>query len=355
MTTGDQPWLTSLPVSRQQELLERHAAFWRRTPGSGPLLGFAPTSRVFPLQNLNMQHEGRLTPETITEAVLRSDTEYLPPIDPEDDLFPGKIPLEPLAWSESYTGANIFMSTAALTVWAEPGSQPPRTLAEVAARLQPAWLDKLVEATRVNVEAAGGELLLTEPLLRGPADCLEALIGAGQLCYRLCDEPETLAEITGWLADRVIELARAQAAVLPPFHGGMLNRYRLWAPGLNVVTQADISTVMSPAHFREVFLPAYRKVAQAFDTVTIHFHSSAHQHVKALLEIEELAAIEWGLDPTGPTLEELVPVFARILDSKCVIVMNLHTDAEVAMLLDRLPHEGLCLIQRKAYPEGENL
>ena len=88
MTINDQRWLTSLPLSRQQELSERHAAFWRRQPGSGPLLGFVPTSRIFPLQKLKFQHEGRLTPEAITEAVLLSDTQYRPPIDPEDDLFP---------------------------------------------------------------------------------------------------------------------------------------------------------------------------------------------------------------------------------------------------------------------------
>jgi len=27
--------------------------------------------------------------------------------------------------------------------------------------------------------------------------------------------------------------------------------------------------------------------------------------------------------------------------------MNIHTEAEIGMLLSRLPHEGLCIIQRK--------
>ena len=339
-------WLDTLSLDHQQEMLARHKAFWRREPGSKPLVGFAPKSHMFPLQNIDIRHEGRFSAADLSDEMIAADTRYRPEYHAEDDLFPAKIPMEPMAWSEGYTGAEVFVSARAGTVWAEPSRPVPKTLEELKARLQTSWLEKMAAATRANVVAAGSEILIAESLFRGPADCLESLIGGEQLCLWLYDRPALLAEMADWLADRVAELQRAQFENTPSFHGGTINRYRLWGPGKNIVTQADIANVMSPKHFRDIFVPSYRTLIGGFDTATIHFHSSARQHMTALLEIEELAAVEWAMDPTGPTLEEMIPVFVQILETKCVILMNIKPH-EVSLLLNNLPHEGLCIIVRR--------
>jgi len=349
MKSTQQELLISIPAQRQDELLRKHAAFWKRESGSGPLIGFAPNSRIFPLQNLKFEHEGRLNAEDITKEVIQSDAQYVPPIDPEDDLLPGKIPLEPLAWSEGYTGARVYMSSKACTVWTKPGDDVPQNIQELEECLQPAWMGRLIKGTSANIKAARGRYLISETLLRGPADCMEALIGAERLCLWFHDRVQFMQEMADWLAEKIITLTKAQLAAIPEFHGGRINRYRIWGPGTNIVTQADISNILSPTYFRDSFLPAYRKIAGAFDTATIHFHSSSVQHIDALLEIDEFAAIEWGLDPVGPSLEDMVPIFKRILETKCVIIMNIKTDKEVRMLLEKLPHEGLCIIKRKDY------
>jgi len=348
-TAEQQQMLKSIPAQRQEELLRRHAAFWKRERGSGPLIGFAPSCRIFPLQNLDFEHEGRLNAQDITDQIIQSDTQFVPPIDPEDELLPGKIPLEPLAFSEGYTGAGVYMSSKACTVWTKPGDDVPQNIQQLEDGLQSAWMEVLIRATSANVKAAQGRYLISEALFRGPADCMEALIGAERLCLWLYDRGELVQEMADWLAEKIITLTKAQLAAIPEFHSGRINRYRIWGPGTNIVTQADISNILSPDQFRESFLPAYRKIAGAFDTATMHFHSSSAQHVDALLEIDELAAIEWGLDPVGPSLEDMVPVFKRILETKCVIIMNIKTEQEVQMLLDKLPHEGLCIIKRKDY------
>jgi hypothetical protein len=348
----DTRWLASLTIERQKALLDKHAAFWRREPGSGPLMGFAPRSRLFPLQNLDYTHEGRLHPADVTESMIQSDIHYGPPIDPEDDLLPGKIPLEPLAWAEGYCGANVFFSSNARTVWTKPYCEDKEDPAPIRLAAEPDWLTKLVLATQMNAQALDSAYLISESLLRGPADCLESIIGSSRLCVDLYDEPEGILVAMDWLASRVLELAAAQHSTIPRFHGGTINRYRIWAPGSNVVTQADVATLMSPSHFRRLLLPSYRRIARAFDTVTIHFHSAGWQHAEALMEVDEFAAIEWGMDPTGPTLRDMLPIFARILEKKCLILMNIETDAEVDLLLTRLPHEGLCIIRRKNYDEA---
>ena len=162
MTATRYKWLRSIPRGRQKELLERHEAFWRREPGSRALIGFSPNTHVFPIQNFGIEHEGLLRAEDISEAVMRADTKHRPPFDPQDDLFPAKIPLEYMEWSQGYCGAQVFLSTKAQTVWAGSGDNIPKTVDELKTRVQIAWLEKLVEATQINVEAATDELLISE-------------------------------------------------------------------------------------------------------------------------------------------------------------------------------------------------
>ena len=342
-------WLTTLPAERQRELLERHTAFWQQDTGAGPLLGFAPKSGLFPLNRLKLRYEGRFGPSDITDSMLEADLAIRPPIDLADDLWPEKIPLEPLPWAEGYCGAQVYLSSQAQTVWTKPLEERHLSLHDLSSAVETAWLEKLVWATARNVVAAEGSYLVAESLLRGPADCLEALLGSEQLCLLICDQPETVARMADQLADQIIDLAKAQERALSWFQGGTVNRYGVWGPGTNIVTQADVSQLFSPGHFRDVFLPAYRKMARAFDKVTIHFHSCARRHVDALLSVEEFAAIEWGLDPTGPSLEDMVPVFAKVLERKPMILMNIKNESETEMLLNRLPHNGFCIIQRKDY------
>lgn len=342
-------WLSTLSTDRQQSMLALHDAFWRRE-NCRILIGYAPINRLFPLQNLHIEHEGRFVPKDITESLMQSDMVYRQPIVSGDDLFPAKIPLEALPWSEGYTGANVYLSSRAKAVWSDHAHSKPCNVTELKNRVDPGWRKKLIQATTITVEAMADERLVSESLFRGPADCIEAVMGAEALCYALYDWPDELSLMAEFMADRVIELYQAQFEVLGTFHGGTINRYRLWGPGQNIVTQADIANVMSPEHFKLVFVPSYRRLMQSFDTVTIHFHSSAAQHVDVLLEIDELDAIEWALDPIGPTLEQMVEVFVKIQRAgKCVIIMNLNTDEQVRLLEDRLDVGGLCLIIRKEF------
>ena len=349
MPGDDDQWLSTLPQDRQEELLDKHSAFWTRQPGSDSLVGYVTSSSRFPLQDLDIQHEGLFTPQDVTAQVIQADTRYHSPLLPEDDLLPAKTPLAPVPWSEGYCGADIFLSTKARTARAKSGKAIPQKLEDLKILLQEGWLDKLIETTQMNVSAAGNEVLVCESILRGPADCLEAVIGAENLCLWCYDQPELLRSMLNWLTDCIIKLHKVQLAVTPRFHGGTLNRYRLWGPDDNVMTSADIANVLSPAHFRDIFLPAYRKMARSFKTAGIHFHSSAYQHAKALLEIDELAAIEWGLDPIGPSIEELLPTFAKILETKSLILKNIKDEAQAKMIRSRLPNEGLCMIIRKDY------
>lgn len=336
-----------MEMPRFTEHIERHIAFWKREKNVGVLMGIAPRTQIFPLQNIPLIYEGRLDPDDLTTEIIKMEAAYHPTFNVEDALLPSKIPMEFMEWTQAYCGAEVYLSHKAGTVWTEPGDNPPMNLEELNGRFKPAWLNKIIEVTSANLESAKGVHLLSESLMRGPADCLEALVGAEQLCLMLYDNPDIIYAMTGYFTDRIIEITKAQQQYLPRIGGGTVNRYRLAGKGENIVTQADISNVMSPNTFREHFIPHYRRLAAAFDTVTIHFHSSAFQHADALLEASCFDAIEWGMDPIGPTLEQMIPVFRKILEAgPCLILMNIKTDAEIGMLLSKLPHDGLCIIRR---------
>lgn len=331
------------------DLLKRHKSFWKKESTFGPLLGFAPNSRKFPLQNTNIEHEGDFLPEDITDELILSDARFNFPVISGDQLFSCKIPMEAVEWSQAYLGSRIFVSSKAKTVWAKPYKNIPESIDDLDKSLQPEWLRKLVECTKINVSNLPEGVFACESLLRGPADCLEAIIGASEMCMWILDQPEKMSVFLEWITERVIELHSAQLNVTPRFESGSFNRYRIWGPGKNIVTQADVSSLVSPGHFRKLMLPHYDRLSESFDTSTIHFHSCAYQHVDALMEIKSLDAIEWAMDPVGPSLEDMIPIFQKILKEKCLILMNITTEEEVDMLLNKLPHEGLCIIKRKEY------
>jgi len=70
--------------------------------------------------------------------------------------------------------------------------------------------------------------------------------------------------------------------------------FSLWAPGRMAKLQSDISGMISPRHFRRFVLPYIREQCQKLDYSLYHLDGvAAIRHLDALLEIEELNAIQW--------------------------------------------------------------
>ena len=84
----------------------------------------------------------------------------------------------------------------------------------------------------------------------------------------------------------------------------------------------------------------------AFDYTTIHFHSAHHIHGEAVTDIPELGALQFSLEPPpyGPTLNEWIPIWKRLIKKKPLILVAWYlTREQINTILNELPHQGLCL------------
>jgi hypothetical protein len=117
----------------------------------------------------------------------------------------------------------------------------------------------------------------------------------------------------------------------------------MWAPGTCIRTQEDYACNLSKELFDEFLKPGMIKVAESFDYPVLHTHTGYPQLVEWTLDVEEMAAFDVVIDPTGPTLEESIPLWNRVLRDRALIVCGPVTEQELDMLLASLTPVGLWL------------
>jgi hypothetical protein len=182
--------------------------------------------------------------------------------------------------------------------------------------------------------------------MRGMIDIAAALIGDKNVVVSMYRHPKEFHMLMDRLTEVCITVMRAQNEVIPSFMGGYVNCWGIWAPGTVTRHQEDGAAYISPKFYREFVMPYDRKLCQAFDYTTIHFHSAHHMHVDAVTDIHELGALQLSLEPPpyGPSLKEWVPILKRIIRKKPLILQAWSmTREQVDMLLRELPPQGLCL------------
>lgn len=329
-----------------QDRLDRHRAFWARRPVETPLVAEPLQDSIFPLENLELDlSEGKIVVEDVHPEIWKPPPPPAGPMQAGGDLFYAEWAFPALPWTEAIAGCPVRVMKDSGTTWADLVVDPDSPLASLHPRIRRDWLDRLLECTRTLVDAGQGRYWVSTTLMRGPLDMMEAMIGAQRLFLAFYDEPDEVHRLLNFCTNTWIEVAQAQLACIPPMYGGYCNRYKVWAPGTSVVTQADLSGLLSPALYEEFILPCDARIAEAFDYVTMHSHSTGQTQLELRLNLDNLDCIEVALDPVGPTLKEMLPTFERILARKSLILMG--TDAEeTAIAIEQLPAAGFCIIPR---------
>ena len=333
-----------------QQLIERHTAWWDRSTCTllervseyTPREASGSNPRGVPLADGTRSAEGQaIGPEMIDPARFYDD----PPADVtacNGDFIQSMSPPH-LCWTEAVVGCPVRVATGG--PWAEPIAADWREPARLEA--DPRWLEKLEGFVRLLVERAQGRCPVTQPLMRGPVDMMASAVGHEDACMALIDEPGRAADFLSHCTDIFIEIAERRLRLTPPFHGGYLSSYGIWAPGRVVRTQIDNATMLSPAMHRDQLLEHDRAIMGAFDFALIHVHSGCLHVVDSLLDVDELQAIQITIDhPGGPLAQEVMPILERVVRHKPLIVTGPVTPQELESLR-RLGQQGsVCLLVR---------
>lgn len=348
-----------MPVDRKpsdkdiQALVERHRAFWRRENAGGPLLRVFPGEGViYPLRSTRLPPPGRpVQPEDLTLDCFwhRYEGECLIP--PGSSTFSFAFPLTGFPWMEAILGCPIEVVPGSSSLWVRPIPDADwDTLLSLTLRDDNPWLQRLLALMDELVARADGRYVVTTGhiggLLHGASDMLAGVLGNERMCYELYDHPEEVAQFLLQMTDIWIAVVGRLLERIPPFHGGYVNGYGIWAPGPAPIWIEDALLFFSPANYRRFLLPCDRKAFGAFPCSGMHLHSAALYILDDLLVMEELRVLQVGWDTSGPPLEELLQACRRILDQKPLILCGSFTEEEQARVLEALPHEGLCFLPR---------
>ena len=325
-------------------VLSRHEAFWRREDVDRPLVRLLHRQEE-PVRFDNVDVcPGMLDVERLTPRVgSRNVGKQLV----QGDLLRTESAFSRIPWMEATIGCGIHAGTDN-AMWPRPALGPNYEGMEhiVPADDNP-WLEKLCSLTRALVEANDGSYVVTHTLMRGPIDMLSALIGDQRMGLALYDDPDTIDEILSLATQAFIKVANAQFDVIPLFHGGRTAwHYGLWGAGSVIRFQSDSSSQLSPRMYEERILPHDREIMRAFDRSILDLHSAGTMHIhEKLLATADLDAISVTLDryENAPTVHDLLPTFARILEQKSLLIMGEMTMAEADLLCSELPARGLAI------------
>lgn len=292
---------------------------------------------------LNAERRARLNHHSLAHQAFPADV--LPISD--TDIGPGSLAL--------FLGSEPGISPE--TVWFEPcidQCESPETLPCFRFDEENRWW----QVTRATLEACAtlgrDRYLVGCPDLVENVDILAALRSPQTLLMDMIERPE-------WVGQKVAEInqvwfeayRRIYDIIKLPDGSSAFGAFRLWGPGKTAKVQCDACAMFSPDMFRRFVVPSLTEQCGWLDHSMYHLDGTqAICHLDALLEIEELDAIEWtpqtGIEGGGdPRWFEM---YRKILDAgKSVQAIFVEPD-EVLPLLDAIGGKGVYIMTSFSSP-----
>lgn len=335
-------------------LLQRHRSFWKLENVDQPLVGVYLGSYMVNDIYQVAQEGCALSPEQINPErffdLFWQDHFDLCQID-QDLIYPVQ-PLSSVPWLEGMLGCSI--SVHAQSVWAEPvlGKEEPLD------GFEPVWSPEWFQTVEKSLNSLSNHFAplgvpTAGPFLRGPADVVAALIGAERLCYDVIDSPAQIRRLALLCTQAWIRSSHQLISQIPAWNGGYVVGGRwIYAPGPCTYASEDITGILSPKIYKDIFLPFDRMIADQFPYGFMHRHSPSMHHMEALLELQPGWAIEVTMDPGGPSVTDILPVLKRIqAANRPLIVFGLNDPVEIEKLVNGLSPRGLCVTIQADTPE----
>lgn len=177
------------------------------------------------------------------------------------------------------------------------------------------WLVKHLELVKKCRELAGDDFYIPIPDLMENIDVLASLRGAQNTVFDLIDEPEEMEERIQQVTDVYFDYYdRFYDLVKDKDGSSSYTVFQIWGEGKTAKLQCDFSALMSPNQFREFIVDSLRQQARKLDHVLYHLDGpDAIKHLDALMEIEEIDALQWTSGDHGPdgTLEDWYEIYDK--------------------------------------------
>lgn len=233
------------------------------------------------------------------------------------------------------------------TVWTDPlplgedGYPPVRFLREGR------WWQWMRQVTLLAAQASRGRYYLMPAWGNQAADNLALIRGSQELMFDIIENPEWVRQAAKQVSDILIEVYSALWELVDPQITGLegsVNYCSLWSPTRTMGFDCDISCMLSPKQFEDLFLPPLIETMRTAEHCIYHLDGTvALQHLDLLLSVPEIQAIQWVPGSGHEAVLQWVPLIQRIQQAgKGVQVLAEAED--IPALLNEVSACGLCLV-----------
>ena len=229
------------------------------------------------------------------------------------------------------------------TIWIHPN---PDFTDEIVFNLEhPNWIlhKELLKACKAK---ANGHYFVGMPDLMEGLDVLAALKGTDRVLLDTVMQPEILEQQMQQINDIYFKVFDELYDIIREGDEMAFCYFSSWAPGKMSKLQSDISTMISQDDYRRFVQPFIREQCQKIDYTLYHLDGvGAMHHLPALLEIEELNAIQWtpGVgEPQGGS-PKWYDLYKKILAGGKSVMACWVTLDELKPLLDHIGADGVHL------------
>ena len=195
-------------------------------------------------------------------------------------------------------------------------------------------------------EKARGNYYVGMPDLMEGMDVLAALKGTDKVLMDTVTQPEVLEHQMQQINDIYFKVFDELYDIIREGDEMAFCYFSSWAPGKMSKLQSDISTMISVEDYRRFVQPFIRQQCRKIDYTLYHLDGvGALHHLPALLEIEELNAIQWtpGVgEPQGGS-PKWYDLYRKILAAGKSIMACWVTVDELRPLLDNIGGDGVHL------------
>ncbi len=209
----------------------------------------------------------------------------------------------------------------------------------------PNWLlhKELLKACKAKAQ---GHYYVGMPDLMEGLDVLAAIKGTDKVLLDTVMQPEVLEEQMQFINDVYFQVFDELYDIIREGDEMAFCYFSSWAPGKMSKLQSDISTMISVEDYRRFVQPFIREQCQKIDYTLYHLDGvGAIHHLPALLEIEELNAVQWtpGVGQPQGGNAKWYDLYKQILNAGKSIMACWVTLDELKPLLDNIGGDGVHL------------
>ena len=241
------------------------------------------------------------------------------------------------------------------TIWANPlpikeGGEYP----EIYFDENSFWWRKYRETVEKTAASSNRRYFCSAKLGNHAGDNFSICRGSEALLCDLIENPRWVKDNLKYITDALIYQFE-KLDELTPLTGleGYVNTVDCWSPEKTREYDTDFSCMISPEHFKEIFLPPLIETMQKDEHVIYHLDGMAamRNHLGALLAVDEINAFQWVPGDGHWEPMQWIPLLQEMQAHKKAVWCYAPPDA-VIPVMKRLKPEGLCICTNAATEDG---